>query len=271
MSVLDNIVANKVLEVTERKRVQPLALLEQAIAQQAPPRSLTQSLRHPQKSGIIAEFKRKSPSKGEIHPGASVQEITAGYVAAGASGLSVLTDTVYFGGSEKDLREARAINDIPILRKDFMVDPYQVVEARAMGADVILLIAACLEKEALRSLAALAHSLGMEVLMEVHTREELDHWNEHVDMIGVNNRNLKTMHVDVQTSFDLYEAIPSEVLAISESGIDDPALVVSLRQLGYQGFLMGEFFMKQPVPALACAEFTKEMNRLDDLLKNAIA
>lgn len=271
MSVLDKIVAHKFEEVEQRKAQRSVAALEQTLLFQAHPLSLKGSLLNPDRNGIIAEFKRKSPSKGEIHPGASVAEVTTGYAAAGAAGLSVLTDEMYFGGSERDFLEARALNTIPMLRKDFMVDEYQILEAKAMGADVVLLIAACLEKSKLKTLGALAQSLGMEVLMEVHAAEELDLWNEHVTMVGVNNRNLKTMVVDVQTSFELFASIPSGVLAISESGIDDPALIVSLRQLGYRGFLMGEYFMKQPLPAQACEVFSKEVKKLDDLLKNAIA
>lgn len=271
MSVLDKIVALKQVEVAAQKDMVSVAELERSTYFSAPAVSLAASVCDRSKSGIITEFKRRSPSRGDIHPGASAKDITQGYAAAGSSGLSVLTETHYFGGSTADLLEARVWNTLPILRKDFIVDPYQVVEAKSIGADAVLLIAACLKKSQLRDLAELARSLGMEVLMEVHEASELDHWNPYVNLVGVNNRNLKTLEVSVQTSFDLYDVMPKDAVLISESGIDDPAVVVALKQLGYHGFLMGEYFMKQPVPQQACKEFVEEVARLDDFLKNAIA
>jgi len=271
MSVLDKIIAHKHLEVQARKAQVPVSDLERSALFSVPARSLSASLQDPAKSAIITEFKRKSPSKGVINGEVSVKEVTMGYAAAGSSGLSVLTDGHFFGGSMEDLLEARRWNDIPILRKDFVVEEYQVLEAKAIGADAVLLIAACLDSRRLQALAELAGSLGMEVLMEVHDREELGHYNPFVHLVGVNNRNLKTMEVSVQTSFDLFDEIPSGVLAVSESGIDDPALIVSLKQLGYRGFLMGEYFMKHAAPQDACRVFIQEVKRLEDLTNHAIA
>lgn len=271
MSVLDKIIAHKRLEVQARKERISVSELEATALFSAPVRSLSASLQDPAKSALITEFKRKSPSRGLINGDVSVKEVTMGYAAAGSSGLSVLTDAHFFGGSIEDLQEARRWNGIPILRKDFIVEEYQVLEAKSIGADAVLLIAACLDSVQLRTLAQLAGSLGMEVLMEVHEGEELGHYNPFVHLVGVNNRNLKTMEVSVQTSFDLFDDIPSGVPAVSESGIDDPALIVSLKQLGYRGFLMGEYFMKHAVPQDACREFIQKVKRLEDLTNHAIA
>ncbi len=271
MNILDEIVAHKRAEVASQKERVPLNVLEQSPFFASPSFSLRQSLLQSGKSGIIAEFKRRSPSKGDINPGASVEQVTKGYVLAGASALSVLTDERFFGGSAGDLSEARKCNACPILRKDFIVDEYQIIEAKSIGADAILLIAACLEKDRLRQLAKTAADLGLEVLMEVHAEEELDHWTPEIKLVGVNNRNLKTMAVSVQTSIEMFPFIPTEALAISESGINDPAVIVELRDIGYKGFLMGEHFMQDAEPEKKCLEFIQRLRHLEDLLKNAIA
>lgn len=271
MHMLDQIVAHKRKEVAAQKERVPVKALEQSPFFAAPSFSLRQSLLQSDKSGIIAEFKRRSPSKGDINPGASVEQVTMGYIEAGASALSVLTDEQFFGGKNADLSEARKFNACPILRKDFIVDEYQIVEAKSIGADAILLIAACLEKAQLRQLAQTAASLGLEVLMEVHEEEELDHWIPEIKLLGVNNRNLKTMAVSVQTSIEMFASIPTEVLAISESGINDPAVIVELKDIGYKGFLMGEHFMQDAAPGKKCQEFIQRLRHLEDLLKNAIA
>lgn len=270
-NILDEIIAHKRREVATRKELYPAKLLEQSIYFHTPAVSLRRYLLRPDKSGIIAEFKRRSPSKGDINPYASVEKVTIGYMQAGASALSILTDERFFGGKNADLTEARKFNFCPILRKDFIIDEYQIIEARSIGADVVLLIAACLEKDRLRQLAEFARSLGMEVLMEVHDREELEHWNPCVDVVGVNNRNLKTMEVSIQTSIELLEYMPSESLRISESGINDPAVIVELKDRGFQGFLIGEYFMADAEPQLKCREFIRRVRELDELLKNAIA
>lgn len=206
-------------------------------------------------SGIISEFKRKSPSKGWIFPDADPVAVTKGYSDNGASAISILTNDKYFGGCPDFLLKARPNVKCPILRKEFIVDEFQVYEAKAIGADAILLIAAALTKAELKSLAAKAHELSLQVLMEVHTEEELDAVNEHVDVIGVNNRNLKTFVTDVENSMRLADKIPAEFVKISESGISDPATVRSLREIGYRGFLMGENFMKTQDPAAALKSF----------------
>ena len=216
--------------------------------------SLRDGLAGNTKGGIIAEFKRKSPSRGIINENADPVEISKGYVQAGAEGLSVLTDTKYFAGSREDLLRVREANRCPTLRKDFMIDEYQVVEARAWGADVILLIAAVLEKDKVRNLSTLAHSLGLEVLLEIHEESDLDDLNENIDIVGVNNRDLKRMHTDVNTSLLLSEKIPADFLKISESGISDPGTILTLKEYGYRGFLIGEYFMQQKDPANACRE-----------------
>lgn len=206
-------------------------------------------------SGIISEFKRKSPSKGWIFPDADPVAVTKGYSDNGASAISILTNDKYFGGCPDFLLKARPNVKCPILRKEFIVDEFQVYEAKAIGADAILLIAAALTKDELKSLAAKAHELSLQVLMEVHTEAELDAVNEHVDVIGVNNRDLKTFVTDVENSMRLADKIPAEFVKISESGISDPATVRSLREIGYRGFLMGENFMKTQDPAAALKSF----------------
>jgi len=212
----------------------------------------------PVRTGIIAEFKRKSPSKGIINDKVTVEKVTTGYAAAGASALSVLTDCDFFMGEKADLVAAREANSIPILRKDFMIDEYQVIEAKSLGADIILLIAAILTTEEIRKLASLAKSLGLNVLLEVHNLAELERSiNPNLDAIGVNNRNLADFTVSVQTSYDLVQHIPADFLKISESAISNPETIKQLKQAGFNGFLIGESFMKQEDPGLAMQEFVK--------------
>ena len=211
-------------------------------------------------TGIIAEFKRKSPSKGWINKDASPEEVTAAYAANGASALSILTDTPFFGGSLKDLRDARPGVNIPILRKDFIIDEYQLYQAKIVGADAILLIAAALEKEECAFLAGKAHELGLEVLLEIHSEKELEYVNSTIDMVGVNNRNLGTFVTDIENSFRLASALPKDTLLVSESGISSPDTVKRLRQAGFRGFLIGENFMKTDNPGKALGEFIKQLN-----------
>ena len=204
-------------------------------------------------TGIIAEFKQKSPSKGEINFAVKVEEVTRGYADAGAAGLSVLTDHDYFGGSIINLVKAREVNpETPILRKDFMIDSYQITEAKAYGADVILLIAACLTKDEIHQLAQYAKELQLEVLLEIHNETELEKISHLVDMVGVNNRNLKTFEVNIETSVKLATLIPDEFVKISESGISSVETIKILKNAGYKGFLMGENFMKTDNPAQTC-------------------
>jgi indole-3-glycerol phosphate synthase len=263
MDILQKIVAHKEKEVAERKSLYPEKLLEQSIYFDGKPVSLKKYLTRADKSGIIAEFKRQSPSKGVINAHAKVERTTIGYMQAGASALSVLTDQEFFGGTSEDLTTARKYNFCPVLRKDFVIDEYQIVEAKSIGADAILLIAACLEPQKLKALAAFAKSFGLEVLMEVHNEEELkNNLNEHLDVVGVNNRNLKTFEVSVETSKVLGELIPSDFVKISESGISDPATIVDLKSHGFQGFLIGETFMRSARPDIAARDFIESLNKL---------
>ncbi|MEI6585472.1 MAG: indole-3-glycerol phosphate synthase TrpC [Sediminibacterium sp.] len=258
MNILDKIVAQKQIEVAARKLQTPVAVLEQMKYFSAETLSLYSFLLDPTKTGIIAEFKRKSPSKGVINDQATVEEVTMAYAKYGASGISVLTDTEFFGGSLNDLLAA-SINELPLLRKDFMIDEYQLIEAKAHGAEVILLIAACLSPDKVKSMAATAKSLGLEVLLEIHNEQELEHICDSIDLVGVNNRNLKTFEVSIDTSLALIKQIPSNKLAIAESGISNVDTIVTLRQAGFKGFLIGENFMKQASPSIAFADFVNQL------------
>jgi indole-3-glycerol phosphate synthase len=257
-TILDKIIADKLIEVAERKATISISDLEKSLDFKRKCLSMKQSLLNSE-SGIIAEFKRKSPSLGWIHEQANVLAVTAGYSDAGASGISILTDFPYFGGTPSDLIAARPQIKCPVLRKDFIVDEYQLYEAKAMGADVILLIAAAISSSQTKQLGRKAHELGLEVLLEVHNRAELDHANEFVDMLGVNNRNLKTFEQNIQVSFDLANLIPNNFAKVSESGISKVETVRELREAGYNGFLMGENFMKEENPAEAMSKFIKKI------------
>ena len=260
MNILDEIVAHKLKEVAERKLHYPADLLEQSLFFESETVSLKEHIKREDKSGIIAEFKRKSPSKGIINEFADVKQVTTGYVQAGVSALSVLTDSAFFGGSYNDLAEARKVNSCPILRKDFIIDEHQVIGAKSIGSDAILLIAAILDKKRVKKLAEFAHSLNMEVLLEIHNEKELAVLNENIDLIGVNNRNLKDFSVDINTSIQLSELIPDDFVKISESGISSPSSIIKLKKYGFQGFLIGENFMKTDNPAKACKKFVHELD-----------
>ncbi len=253
MNILDKIIAHKRIEVAEAKLKISIAELEKAPLFGRPTLSLKNALKAENASGIISEFKRKSPSKGIINDHVQPEIVTRGYVEAGANGLSVLTDTEFFGGTFEDFGKARAANpNTPMLRKDFMIDEYQLWEAKAIGADVILLIAACLSPAEIRHLGQKAHQLGLEVLLEVHNREELEQSScEYVDMVGVNNRNLKTFVTSIETSLELAQLIPDNFVKISESGLKNAETIQELRAAGYKGFLIGESFMTTDNPGLA--------------------
>ncbi len=253
MTILDTIVARKWDEIAERKAavsevdLQNMPLFNRSV------NSARAAILAADSSGVIAEFKRKSPSKGIINDRVDVAETTRGYVAAGAAVLSVLTDEPFFGGSPADLQAARAANpQTPILRKDFVVDSYQLLEAKAWGADLVLLIAACLTPDQVRSLSTYAHELGMEVLLEVHDADELQRsLCESIDLVGVNNRNLKTFVTDIDTSVQLAGLIPDQYVKVTESGLHDASTMAQLHAAGYQAFLIGEAFMKTEDPATA--------------------
>ena len=262
MTILEEIIANTKKEVAERKTNYNISQLEASsyFKRDVLP-SLKAHLLDSSKSGIISEIKKKSPSKGIINDKLSVEEVALAYQASGASAISVLTDFNYFGGKMEYLTSVKEKVQIPILRKDFMVDEYQIIEAKSIGADIILLIAAALEPKKLETLAKLAKSIGLEVLMEVHNEEELNRsLNPYLDVIGVNNRNLKTFEVSIQNSIDLAEKIPNEFLKISESGLKDAQTILKLKSVGYQGFLIGETFMKTDNPGKTLAELTKEIS-----------
>ncbi len=264
MNILDQIIQYKRKEVEERKRLFPVKLLEKSGFFDLPTISLKSYVLHEDKSGIIAEIKRKSPSKGIINNNVSVEQISIGYVQAGASALSVLTDRHFFGGSNDDLSMARKYNSCPILRKDFVIDEYQIIEAKSIGADAILLIAAVLDPKRLKSLAAFAHAFGLEVLLEVHDEAELrDNATAQADLIGVNNRNLKTFEISIETSKSLSNLIPHGIVKVSESGIDDPNTILELRQFGFKGFLIGQTFMQQNHPEQACKEFIDALRKAE--------
>jgi indole-3-glycerol phosphate synthase len=255
MNILEQIVAHKRKEVEHRRQEVGVKELEQETLFARKTYSLKQFIADPTKTAIIAEYKRRSPSKGVINDRDSVEAVTRMYAAYGASGISVLTDQTFFGGSLDDLLAARD-NDVPLLRKDFMIDEYQVIEAKAYGADVILLIAACLTPAEVKSLAAVAKTLELEVLLELHEEQELGHVCNEVDLVGINNRNLKNFEVDLQHSIRMVEKIGKDYIKIAESGISDVRNIRFLKDHGFQGFLIGEYFMKQEDPGKAFKEFT---------------
>jgi indole-3-glycerol phosphate synthase len=261
--ILEEIVAYKRLEVASQKRVlSPRALyaaVEKLMDQAPAVRSMRGSLAA-STSGIIAEFKRKSPSKGWIKESGRPEVIPPSYAQNGAAALSILTDEIYFGGASDFVRTARPlVGSTPILRKDFMIDEYQLFQAKEMGADAVLLIAACLTKEECKMLAHRAHELQLETLLEVHAERELEYVGDCIDMVGVNNRNLGTFHTDVQTSFQLAALLPQDMLRVSESGISSPQTVRTLRAAGFRGFLIGENFMKTENPGAALKAFIDEV------------
>jgi indole-3-glycerol phosphate synthase len=255
MNILDQIIQHKRKEVEERKKEFDLKFLEKERFFKRKTYSLKQFITDPTKTGIIAEYKRRSPSKGIINDRDSVESVTRMYAAFGASGVSVLTDHNFFGGSLDDLIAARD-NDLPLLRKDFMIDEYQIVEAKAFGADVILLIAACLSPAEVKRLVSAAKKLGLEVLLELHDESELGHVCNEVDLVGVNNRNLKNFEVDLEHSIRMAEKIGNSFIKIAESGINDVKNIRYLKEHGFKGFLIGEYFMKQEDPGKAFKEFT---------------
>jgi indole-3-glycerol phosphate synthase len=260
MNILDLIITDKKIEVNQRKRIFPSAYWESSPLFERKTKSLAKSLKA-SNSGIIAEHKRRSPSKQNINSSLSVEKVARGYESAGVCGMSILTDGKYFGGSLDDLTIARAVSDFPLLRKEFIIDEYQIIEAKAFGADAILLIAAILSPQEILSFSKTAKSLGLDILLEVHNLNELEKSiMPSIDLIGVNNRNLKTFKVSLKTSRSLAEKIPAEFVKVSESGISKVASIKKLKAIGYEGFLVGENFMKTDNPGLAAKDF---INQLD--------
>jgi indole-3-glycerol phosphate synthase len=259
MTILDKIIENKKVEVKLLASITPLSDLKKNELFERQAISLSESIMNKSKTGIIAEFKRKSPSKGIINSFSAIDEVTSGYFREGASGVSVLTDTQFFGGSNADLLRIRKESIFPILRKEFIIEEYQVIESKSIGADAILLIAAVLGRKELLNLARLARSLNMEVLLEIHEPAELDKVNQYVNIVGVNNRNLKTFDVNTNISEQVADKIPKGFIKISESGISSPQAIKKLREAGFDGFLIGEKFMRSPDPVNAFSEFVKEI------------
>ncbi|MEY8847489.1 indole-3-glycerol phosphate synthase TrpC [Psychroserpens sp. XS_ASV72] len=259
MDILSKIVRDKRIEINYKKELIPIQQLEQSVLFNREPIALSERLAQ-SKNGIIAEHKRRSPSKATINHSLNVYDVAKGYASAGVCGISVLTDGKYFGGSLDDLLMARASCTLPLLRKDFTIDIYQIVEAKAFGADAILLISAILTKEEISEFSTLAKSLGLDVLLEIHNEEELQKsMMPTIDMIGVNNRNLKTFEVSLETSKSLSNLIPDEFIKVSESGISNTKAIKSLQLYGYQGFLIGENFMKTNDPGQSATEFIKNL------------
>jgi indole-3-glycerol phosphate synthase len=265
MDILEKIVAAKRKEIEKYK---PLSSIErfrkEGFFWEIKNRSLKQSLLVAGSTGIIAEFKRKSPSKGWFKTKElEVEPVVTSYNSHGAAAISVLTDEEFFGGDLDDLIQTKVIADIPVLRKDFIVDEWQIAEAKAFGADVILLIAACLSRQEVKQLALFTKTIGLEVLLEVHNEEELEHICDEVDLVGVNNRNLKTFEVDINTSLELINKIPADKPAVAESGIINVETIVTLKKAGFKGFLIGETFMKEADPGKAFSEFVTELKSIE--------
>ena len=260
MTILDKIVERKKQEVKEAKSKVSLGELTQFPLFERSCFSLKESVLHPDRTGIIAEYKRASPSKGLINGHSTVEEVVLGYQNAGASAISVLTDTDFFQGTLADLTQARAVLTIPLLRKEFIVDKYQIAEAKAYGADIILLIAACLKPEEIEDFSNYAKSLGLNILLEVHNEEEIvKNIFPNIDAIGVNNRNLKDFSVSLEHSYDLVNKIPNNYIKVSESGISNPVTIKDLKERGFNSFLIGENFMKTNDPSQAIKEFVNQI------------
>lgn len=272
--ILSEIIAHKQTEIELQKQtVSPEQLQEQAgviIRENAAHRRSMKQALAASSTGIISEFKRRSPSKGWINEAAQAEEIPASYEAAGAAALSILTDEKFFGGTLLDIRTARPLVRIPILRKDFIIDEYQLLQACIVGADAVLLIASCLSPEQCSTLTAQAHELGLEVLLEIHSPSELSYINKEVDMVGVNNRNLGSFVTDVENSFRIARQLresthgPASPLLVSESGISDPETICRLRAAGFRGFLIGETFMKTANPGETLKEFIQDSLLIDN-------
>lgn len=257
MNILDKIIQQKRREIDFAKTKTTISQLQESAFFKRETVSLKESIKS--RTGIIAEFKRKSPSKGVINGKAKVSEVAQSYQKYGAGGISILTDERFFGGSLQDLSKIRNEISIPILRKDFMIDAYQFYEAKAHGADVILLIASCLSPMQVREFTKLSHHLGLEVLLEIHTGEELAHYYSEVDLVGINNRNLKDFKVDLQHSVHLKNLLPAGVLSIAESGISSVEDFKFLKEQGFDGFLMGEYFMRNETPGKAFEELIGQL------------
>jgi indole-3-glycerol phosphate synthase len=262
MNILEKIIAHKRKEVAGRKELFPMKLLEGSVYFQAPCVSLKKYLLREDKIGLIAEIKRKSPSKGNINPYVNIERTSIGYMQAGASAISILTDKEFFGGKNEDLSEARKYNYCPILRKEFIIDEYQLIEAKSIGADAVLLLANVLTKNETTQLTNLAHALGLEVLLELHEEEELQHVSDETDVVGINNRNLKNFEVNLDHSVHMLHKLPAGKVKVAESGIACAEDLMKLKIAGFNGFLIGELFMKHSRPEDACKNFIESVKNL---------
>jgi indole-3-glycerol phosphate synthase len=260
MNILHQIVADRKKDVVLLKESHPTCVLEKSKYFLRDTISVVKQIRAKHGPSIIAEFKRRSPSKPAINLNANIDTVPVGYENAGAVATSILTNEYYFGGSSEDISGARPYLSIPILRKEFIIDEYQIIEAKAMGADFILLIAEVLTEKETKVLADFAHTLGLEVLLEMHSENQLSKINDSIDLIGVNNRNLENFQTTIETSMQLLEKLPVDKIKVSESGIDQVEEVVSLYKAGYEAYLIGESFMKKENPGLACADFIKAIH-----------
>ena len=260
MDILDKIVASKREEVRLRKKLLPASELKRSAYFDREPVSFYSAIK---KSGpsIIAEFKRRSPSKGEINVTSAIAAVAAGYEKAGVAAMSVLTDNEYFGGDNNDLGEAASVTGLPLLRKDFIIDEYQVIESKSIGASAILLIGSILTKKETELLASLAFSLGMDVLFEIHDENDVEKMSHNIRIVGVNNRNLKTFEINMENSLDLLRKLPADCLKVAESGFQTMADVMEMHARGYDAFLIGERFMRSADPAKSAAEFVSGLNK----------
>ena len=259
MTILDRIIADKKNEISIRKKLFPISYFEKSPIFEKTTISLFSNLKN-SNSGIIAEHKRRSPSKQNINNSLSIIDVVKGYESSGACGISILTDGKYFGGSLEDLNIAKASSKLPILRKDFIISEYQIVEAKAHGADLILLIASILSRKEIKNLSIFAKSLNLEVLLEVHDINEINKAiMPSLDFLGVNNRNLKTFEVNLNTSRELADKIPDDFVKVSESGINNSQSIIDLKTYGYKGFLIGENFMKTKNPGKSATQFIKKI------------
>ena len=259
MTILDEIIKHKYKEVKSAKAKISIVDLEKSDDFERSVIPMSETLKHENQIGVIAEIKRMAPSGGRYKTNIDIAAISQGYIKAGASALSILTDSRFFDGSIEDVKQARKVNACPILRKEFIVDEYQVIETKSIGADCLLLIAACLSVSKCQQLAKLAQSIDLEVILEVHNEIEVDQYiNENINIVGVNNRNLTNFTTDVQTSMKLVDSIPSHLVKISESGISNPSQINALKKAGYKGFLIGTAFMKSPDPVIACQSLIEQ-------------
>lgn len=270
-TILNKILNYKKAEVEQNKNVYPIAYLKTLPYYDSRCLSLKKYIKREDKYGIVAEFKRKSPSSGWINPHLMAKDISLGYMQAGASAVSVLTDKHFFAGDNFDLMEARKVNFSPILRKDFIIDAYQIHESKAIGADAILLIASALDKSCIRDFTELAHELGMEVLFEIHTIEEFEQkYTDAIDIVGINARNLHTFHVSVEKSIKLRYALPGDLITVAESGIQSPNDYRRVKEAGFDGVLIGQYFLRHISPVKACYNFVKQIQGIDPVTEDTV-